>query len=183
MANVAYSHVKTQTEGVIMQRIGAFCSDAAADGTCTSTPYGGDDWQYLPSQVNFSEVLYDRERRGSSAALQFESNDKRVLASLQYTDSQYDNAWLERSSNVSLFGLWATPAYSPQTSAFIGPADGTAAFTFAPNGMLRSGVLTQPVRAVGIPRLRIIEMSVCPLVRGGTGCGLPSTCSQARTAD
>ena len=94
--------------------------------------------------MNFSEVLYDRERRGSSAALQFESNDKRVLASLQYMDSQYDNAWLERSSNVSLFGLWATPAYSPQTSAFIAPADGTPAFTFGPDGMLRSGVLTQP---------------------------------------
>jgi TonB-dependent receptor len=143
MANVAYSHVKTQTEGVIMQRLGAFCSNAT-DGTCTSTPYGGSDWQYLPSQVNFSEVLYDRVRRGSSAALQFESSDKRVLASVQYMDSQYDNAWLERSSNVSLFGLWATPAYSPQTSAFIAPADGTSAFTFAPNGMLRSGVLTQP---------------------------------------
>lgn len=150
MANVAYSHVKTQTEGVIMQRIGAFCSDGrtpvAADGSipCTSTPYGGSDWQYLPSQVNFSEVLYDRERRGSSAALQFESNDKRVLASLQYMDSQYANAWLERSSNVSLFGLWATPAHAPQTSAFIAPADGTSAFTFGPDGMLRSGVLTQP---------------------------------------
>ena len=156
MANLAYSHVKTQTEGVIMQRIGAFCSggygDAAgravvaADGSipCTSTPYGGSDWQYLPSQVNFSEVLYDRERRGSSAALQFESLDKRVVASLQYMDSQYDNAWLERSSNVSLFGLWATPAYSPQTSAFIAPADGTPAFVFTRGGMLQSGVLTQP---------------------------------------
>ena len=52
MANFAYSHVKTQTEGVIMQRIGAFCSSGnsdasgnaivAADGSipCTSTPYG-----------------------------------------------------------------------------------------------------------------------------------------------
>jgi TonB-dependent receptor len=156
MANLAYSHVKTQTEGVIMQRIGAFCRDGfgdaagraivATDGSvpCTATPYGGSDWQYLPSQVNFSEVLYDRERRGSSAALQFESNDKRVLASLQYMDSQYDNAWLERSSNVSLFGLWATPAHAPQTSAFIAPADGTSAFMFGPDGMLRSGVLTQP---------------------------------------
>ena len=143
MANLAYSHVKTQTEGVIMQRIGAFCSDAA-DGTCTSTPYGGNNWQYLPSQVNFSEVLYDRVRRGFSSALQFESSDRRVLASVQYMDSQYDNAWLERSSNVSLFGLWAKPAYSPQTSAFIAPADGTPAFTFGPNGMLQAGVLTQP---------------------------------------
>src|SRR5262245_15548851 len=53
MVNYAYSHVKTQSEGVVMQRIGAFCNggnnDADGnpimndDGTipCTSTPYGG----------------------------------------------------------------------------------------------------------------------------------------------
>lgn len=144
MANFAYSHVKTQTEGVIMQRIGTFCSDGEGSVPCASTPYGGSDWQYLPSQVNYSQVLYDRVRHGSSAALQFESSDKRVLATLQYMDSQYDNAWLERSSNVSLFGMWAQPAYSPQTSAFIAPADGAPAFTFSADGMLESGVLTQP---------------------------------------
>ena len=94
--------------------------------------------------MNFSEVLYDRVRRGSSAAFQFETNDKRVLASLQYMNSRYDNEWRERSSNVSLFGLWAIPAYSPQTSANIAPADDTPAFTFGRDGMLRSGVLTQP---------------------------------------
>ncbi len=156
MINYAYSHVRTQTEGVVMQRIGAFCNggnnDASGnpivneDGTipCTSTPYGGTDWQYMPRQVNFSQVLYDRERRGGSAALQFESSDKTVLATLQYIDSQYDNPWLERSSNVGFFDLWGAAAYSPQTNANIGPADGTPAFTFGPNGMLTSGVLTQP---------------------------------------
>ncbi len=90
MANYAYSHVKTQTEGVIMQRIGAFCdSGNAAERQCHRrrgrlqfrahrSPYGGSGWRYLPSQVNFSQVLYDRVRYGSSAALQFESSDKRV---------------------------------------------------------------------------------------------------------
>ncbi|MGH8178695.1 MAG: TonB-dependent receptor [Steroidobacter sp.] len=156
MANYAYSHVKTQTEGVIMQRIGAFCSegdtDAAgnaiirSDGSipCATTPFGGSDWQYIPSQVNFSQVLYDRVRHGASAALQFESNDRRFLATVQYMDSQYENAWGERSSNISFFDLWAAPGYSPQSSAFIGPADGTPAFAFGPDGMLQSGVLTQP---------------------------------------
>ncbi|MFL6575474.1 MAG: TonB-dependent receptor plug domain-containing protein, partial [Povalibacter sp.] len=156
MVNYAYSHVKTQTEGVIMQRIGAFCSEGntdaaghvivAADGSipCSATPYGGSDWQYLPSQVNFSQVEYDRVRHGASAALQFQSNDKRFLATLQYMDSQYDNAWLERSSNISFFSLWAAPGYSPQSAAFIAPAPGTPAFTFDSHGMLQSGVLTQP---------------------------------------
>ncbi|HEY5810364.1 MAG TPA: TonB-dependent receptor [Povalibacter sp.] len=156
MVNYAYSHVKTQTESVVMQRIGTFCNggntDASgniivgADGRipCTSTPYGGTDWQYMPSQVNYSQVVYDRERHGAAASLQFENNDKTVVASLQYLDSKYDNPWLERSSNISMFGLWAAPAYSPQSSAFIAPASGTPAFTFGPDGMLSSGVLTQP---------------------------------------
>lgn len=156
MANYAYSHIKTQTEGVIMQRIGTFCSagNHAANGAvlldadgsipCTATPYGGSDWQFLPSQVNFSQVEYDRVRHGASAALQFESRDKQLLATLQYMDSQYDNAWLERSSNVSFFSLWAHAGYSPQSTAQIAPAPGTPAFTFGADGMLESGVLTQP---------------------------------------
>ena len=69
MANYANSHVLTQTEGVVMQRIGTFCSagnnNAAgkpivgADGLipCTANPYGGSGWRYMPSQVNFSEVV------------------------------------------------------------------------------------------------------------------------------
>ncbi|MFL6549966.1 MAG: TonB-dependent receptor [Povalibacter sp.] len=157
LVNYAYSHIKTQTESVVMQRIGAFCNGGntnpdgsvriEADGTipCTSTPYGGTDWQYIPDQVNYSQVLYDRERHGASAAFQFENNDGTVLATVQYLNSKYDNPWLERSSNISFFGLWAAPAYSPQTSAFIAPATGTAPFTFGADGMLTSGVLTQPV--------------------------------------
>ncbi len=156
LANYAYSHLKTQTEGVVMQRIGTFCSsgNADADGNaligadgsvpCDSSPYGGSGWRYMPSQVNFSQVLYDRVRRGASAALQFESTDRRWLATAQYMDSKYDNAWGERSSNISFFSLWAAPGYSPQSNAVIAPADGTPAFTFGPDGMLESGVLTQP---------------------------------------
>ncbi|WP_206606107.1 TonB-dependent receptor [Steroidobacter cummioxidans] len=155
MVNYAYSHVKTQSEGVVMQRIGAFCNggnlDASgnpimnSDGTpaCTSSPYGGSGWQYMPRQVNFSQVLYDRERHGASAALQFESSDEKVLATLQFIDSRYDNPWLERSSNVGFFDLWGAAAYSPQTTARIGPAAGTPAFRFGADGMLESGVLTQ----------------------------------------
>ena len=156
MANYAYSHVVTQTEGVIMQRIGTFCSEGNNDSNgdaivepdgsipCSATPYGGSDWRYLPSQVNFSQVEYDRVRHGAAAALQFESNDRTVLATVQYMDSQYDNAWLERSSNISFFGLWAAPGYAPQSSAYIAPATGTPEFTFGADGMLQSGVLTQP---------------------------------------
>ena len=41
MANLAYSHIKTQTEGVIMQRIGAFCSDGYGDASGAAIVGGG----------------------------------------------------------------------------------------------------------------------------------------------
>jgi hypothetical protein len=53
-----------------------------------------------------------------------------VRFTAQYNDSYYKNAWLERSVNVGMFGLWASPAFSPQTTAFIAPAAGLSAFTF-----------------------------------------------------
>jgi TonB-dependent receptor len=193
LVNYAYSHIKTQTEGAVMQRIGAFCNggnnDANgkpiinADGTipCTSTPYGGTSWQYIPDQVNFSQVEYDRVRHGASAALQFESNNKDVLVTLQYMDSQYDNAWLERSVNVSLFGLWAAPAYSPQSTAFIAPATGTPAFTFGADGMLESGTLTQPTGDWGgSTQDNINRGSAVPGMPFVNYCGAGSNCATQR---
>ncbi|KQY35930.1 TonB-dependent receptor [Caulobacter sp. Root487D2Y] len=156
MADYAYSHVLTQTEGVVMQRIGTFCSAGnndvngkaivSADGSipCTTNPYGGSGWRYMPDQVNYSQVEYDRVRKGTALAFQYENNDGTVRFKAQYNDSKYKNAWLERSTNVVMFGLWAAPAYSPQTTAFIAPAQGSPAFTFGPDGMLTSGILTQP---------------------------------------
>ncbi|MBO9706821.1 MAG: TonB-dependent receptor [Caulobacter sp.] len=157
MADYAYSHVLTQTEAVVMQRIGLFCSAGYQDTSgkvivnsdgsipCTSTPYGGTGWQYMPDQVNYSQVVYDRVRKGTALAVQYENNDGTVRFKGQYNDSKYQNAWLERSVNVGLFGLWAAPAFTPQTSAFIGPAKGSGPLVFGPNGMLQSGILTQPV--------------------------------------
>jgi TonB-dependent receptor len=156
LADYANSHILTQTQAVVMQRIGAFCSSGYgssanptvnADGSipCTATPYGGADWQYMPDEVNYSQVTYDRQRHGTALAFQYENNEKTVDLTVQYNDSFYRNAWLERSVNVGLFGLWAAPAFAPQTSAFIAPAPNTPNFTFGSNGMLTSGVLTQPV--------------------------------------
>ena len=181
MVNYAYSHIKTQTEGVVMQRIGAFCNggnnDANgnpivnADGTipCNSTPYGGNGWQFMPRQVNFSQVLYDRKRKGASAALQFESSERNVVATLQFMDSRYDNPWLERSSNVGFFDMWGAAAYSPQTTANIAPAASTPAFRFGADGVLESGILTQPSGAGGWGTGSIQES----INRGSAVSGLP----------
>ena len=193
LANYAYSHVKTQTEGVVMQRIGTFCSagntDASgrtivnSDGTipCTATPYGGTNWQYIPDQVNYSQVLYDRVRHGAAAALQFENNEKTVQASLEYVDSKYDNAWLERSANVSMFGLFGISSYAPQTTAFIAPAAGTPAFTFGADGMLESGVLTQPTGDWGgSTQDNIARGSAVPGQPFVNYCGAGSNCATQR---
>jgi TonB-dependent receptor len=178
MADYAYSHVLTQTEGVVMQRIGTFCSagmnDASgkaivsADGSipCTANPYGGKSWAYIPDQVNYSQVEYDRVRKGTALAFQYENNDGTVRFKAQYNDSKYKNAWLERSVNVVGFGLWAAPAYSPQTTAYLAPAQGAPAFTFGPDGMLTSGILTQPVGDWGVSTQDAIN-------RGSAVPGLP----------
>jgi len=153
MLNYANSHVLTQTEAVVMQRIGTFCNAGFADsngnpvvnsdGTvpCTSNPFGGSGWAYIPDQVNYSQVEYDRQRHGTSIAAQYQNNDHTVLATVQYNDTYYRNAWKEHSSNISFFGLWAAPAFSPQTNAIIGPADGNT-FSFGADGMLDSGIIT-----------------------------------------
>lgn len=156
LIDYANSHVLTQTQAVVMQRIGAFCDTGfgsttaptvGSDGSipCTHTPYGGSNWQYMPDEVNYSQVTYDRQRHGTALAFQYQNNEKTVDLTVQYNDSFYRNAWLERSVNVGLFGLWGAPAFAPQTSAFIAPAPNTPAFTFGSNGMLTSGVLSQPV--------------------------------------
>ena len=152
----ANSHVVTQTNSVIMLRNGTFCSAGAtnpdgtaivnADGSipCTASAYGGTGWKYLPDEVNYSRVNYNRKREGKSFALQYESPNKDVRWNFQYNESNYRNAWLEHSSNINLFGLWAAPGFDPVSSAQLLPAAGTPAFTFNANGTLKSGVLTNP---------------------------------------
>ena len=193
MADYAYSHVLTQTEGVVMQRIGTFCSagmnDSSgkaivnADGSipCTANPYGGTGWVYMPDQVNYSQVEYDRVRKGTALAVQYENNDGTVRFKAQYNDSKYKNAWLERSTNVVLFGLWAASAYSPQTSAVIAPAQGSPAFTFGPNGMLTSGILTQPTGDWGTSTQDNINRgSAVPGLPFVNYCGAGSACATQR---
>lgn len=187
MLNYAQGHVLTQTEGVVMQRIGTFCSagygtntaaSVAADGSvnCTANPYGGSDWVYMPRQVNFSQVEYDRDRHGTAAAFQYQNNAKTVQFTLQYNDTYYKNAWKERSSNIGFFDLWAAPAFSPQTTAVIAPADGTPAFVFGADGMLDSGVLTAPSGGWGGSTADAINIGSAvpgmPFVNycGGGGC-------------
>lgn len=158
LADYAYSHIETQTNEVDMTRIGAFCNggdkDANGDAiisngnvACTSNPFGGTGWAYIPEGINYSQVLYDRTRQGAAIGLQYENPDKTLLVTVRGTDSNYHNSWMEKSVETDLYtynpGLYGDPGFAPQSSALVGPADGTA-FAFGPNGMLQSGVVTMP---------------------------------------
>ena len=156
MADFARSHVVTRTESVIMDKIDTYCSAGATnpDGTgivnsdgsipCTANPFGGTGWAFAPDGIRYSQVDYDRTRRGIALAGQYQDNSGRFTLTAQYTDSKYHNAWLERASHVIFDGnAYGTQAFNPRSSTILGAADGSPALVFGSNGFLQSGVLTQ----------------------------------------
>ncbi|WP_343517650.1 TonB-dependent receptor [Sphingomonas sp.] len=153
LGNYAESHVVTRTESVIMDKIDTYCSAGfgtadlaivSADGTipCTANPFGGSGWAYAPDGIRYSQVDYDRKRRGIAGAAQFENNAGTLKATVQYVDSHYTNAWLERASHTIFDGnYFGTRAFNPRSGSVLA---GSSGLTFGPDGMLRSGLLTQP---------------------------------------
>ena len=156
LGEYAYSHVITQTDSVIMDKIDTYCSSGAVDASghaiiqngavqCNSNPFGGKGWAFAPDGIRYSKVDYDRTRTGYAFAGEYENNSGTVHATVQYTDNQYHNAWLERASHAILDGnYFGTPAFDPRGSTIVTPANGTGPLTFGSNGMLQSGQLTQP---------------------------------------
>ncbi len=197
LADYARSHVITRTESVIMDKIDTYCSSGFgtasraivnADGSipCTSNPFGGQGWVYAPDGIRYSQVDYDRTRIGGTVTLQYESNSKAVLGTIQYTDSSYHNAWLENASHAILDGTYfGTSAFNPRTTTILGPADGTGPLVFSSNGMLQSGTLTQPHGSwlgSNSPNLQdaINTGSAIPGVPFVNDCGPGFTCATAR---
>jgi TonB-dependent receptor len=153
LGNYAESHVVTRTESVIMDKINTYCTagfgtadeaNVGADGTigCTANPFGGTGFAYIPDGIRYSQVDYDRKRRGIAGAAQYENNSGTVRATVQYIDSHYTNAWLERASHAILDGnYFGTRAFNPRSGSVL---VGSTGMTFGPDGMLTSGLLTQP---------------------------------------
>jgi TonB-dependent receptor len=157
LGDYAWSHVITRTESVIMDKIDTYCSAGArdasgnaivgSDGTvpCSANVFGGSDWAFAPDGIRYSQVDYDRHRRGLAFAGQYENLDGNLRATVQYIDSKYHNAWIEHASHAILDGnYFNTPAFNPRGSTNLGPADGTGPLVFGSDGMLQSGILTQP---------------------------------------
>ncbi|HEX8471488.1 MAG TPA: TonB-dependent receptor plug domain-containing protein, partial [Brevundimonas sp.] len=153
LASFARSDVITRTESVIMDKINTYCSagfgtadlaalDADGQVTCSANPFGGTGFAYAPDGIRFSQVDYDRQRRGLAGALQYENNAGTFAATVQYLESTYRNAWLERASHVKLDGnYYGTRAFNPRSGSSL---IGSSGLTFGSDGMLQSGLLTQP---------------------------------------
>ena len=156
LGEFAYSHVITQTDSVIMDKIDTYCSSGAVDSSghaiiqngvvqCASNPFGGKGWAFAPDGIRYSQVDYDRTRHGYAFAAEYENKAGTVHATVQYNDNEYHNAWIERASHAILDGTYfGTPAFDPRASSILVPASGTGPLVFGSNGMLQSGQLTQP---------------------------------------
>jgi TonB-dependent receptor len=197
LLDYARSHVITRTESVIMDKIDTYCSSGYgtaakaivnADGSipCSSNPFGGAGWAYAPDGVRYSQVDYDRNRLGSTVAGQYQNPAETLLATLQFTDSTYHNKWLEKASHVILDGTYyGTPAFDPRNTSILGPASGTAPLVFGSDGMLQSGILTQPHGSwlgSNSPNIQdaINTGSAVPGVPFVNDCGPGFTCATSR---
>jgi iron complex outermembrane receptor protein len=139
MGDLAYSHVKTRSQGIQYGRTAVITSGVPGFPTPA----------FFPASVNFLDNEYDRKRYGISAAAQWKSNSGKVLLTAQYLRSLYKNSWQEDDFGSfglgpDLYGKAATYQLDPSADRFNTipePAPGTAPFTFDSNGNFQSGVV------------------------------------------
>jgi len=155
MVNAAYSDIATRSQGIQYGRIGIFCTQHAeptALDTCSTNQFGQQDadaqhnFAYIPVSSTMRDTKFDRQRTGISAAAQWESKDKSLLATLQFNTSSYENEWHEHGVSTTYFDVWAQPLgyqFSNGTAAAeLGPDD---QFVFNDQGMFQSGLLTSAI--------------------------------------
>lgn len=134
LANLAYSKVKTLSQGATLPRMLIF-----APGTYSAKE------NYIPAGMNVTETLYDRERKGGSFALQWKSPDSKLFGTLQYNGSSYRNTWTE--DTVLSYWKWVDPASTNHSTVWsdpsdLAPPDGGTPFTFGSDGLFQNGVIT-----------------------------------------
>ncbi len=177
LADVAYSKVQTTSQSVTNQRWWPFASGVVQPGQ-TSTVF-------IPAIEEFGQTTYDRTRKGISLASQWESNDHKLKATLQYTDSSYENTWNENQiyaniyypSNTAFYdesyvetnpGAWGLPM--PATSVGSTPNSTVAGtpFTFASDGMFQTGVIGSGAGTWGRGSISDWSSAVPPYAAGST---------------
>ena len=146
MADVAYSQVKTGSQGLQSYRGGIF-TGGMIPGSANATSVFGPGTVVIPSSLSFLDDRFDRKRTGVAAAAQWESNDGKWQATTQYIRSLYRNSMEEHGVGVGLFGFpggsVATFRFQPGASGIPQPAPGTPDFTFDENGFMDHGTFVQ----------------------------------------
>lgn len=143
MLNGAYSHVKTGSQGVQLDRMAIFAPGSFGEDA-------GKGKVYIPSGIWMRDNIYDRKRIGIAGALQWRSADRTMEATAQYTRSQYDNSWRERSIYSSAFSIYGLPTdYIGGDAGVVQPLVGTPDFTFDSAGNFTSGWWSAPTAWVG----------------------------------
>ena len=137
MGNIAFSQVKTRSQGIQYGRTAIVMNGGA----------GWPEEAFVPYSINFLDNEYDRKRYGIAAAGQWRSNSHKVLVTAQYFRSLYKNAWQERTFGA--FGI-GPDLYFSDVRTRVGngsfnnripvPAPGTPAFTFDSDGNFQTGV-------------------------------------------
>lgn len=144
MANIAYSDVNASSEGQGRWgyvRYNDIYPDA--NGNTEGT-------KFLPTGLFMSEYQYERERLGGAFALQWQDDEGKYLASLQYNRSNYKNTSYSAGIGARIGNNLGWPpslrdGYGPDRVADVPmPALGSDPFTFDENGAFMSGVITQP---------------------------------------
>ncbi|HTM80709.1 TonB-dependent receptor [Asticcacaulis sp.] len=155
MINAAHSDIATTSQGIQYGRIGIFCTDRpdlTDPTTCNENQFGNDNndaaqhnFAYIPVTTTMRDTNFDRTRNGISAAAQWESKDKSLLATLQYNTSSYENEWHEHFAQTGYFDVWAQPlGYQFSNSSAASPLAGEN-FTFNDQGLFQTGVLTSDI--------------------------------------
>ena len=143
MGDVAYSQVKTGSQGLQSYRAGIF-TGGMIPGSANAESVFGKGTVVIPSSLSYLDDRFDRKRSGITAAAQWRSNDHKWLATAQYIRSDYKNSMNEHGIGVGLFGFPGSPAatfrFTPtDDNAHPAPAPGTPDFTFDQSGFMDHG--------------------------------------------
>ena len=156
MANAAFSEVQTRSEGIQFYRAGIFENGVFPNSAGVTSPDFAPGTVVAPSQVTFRQTDYDRKRTGLAAAGQWQSNDHKWHATLQFLRSNYREEWNEHTFGSNFFGIFGQDVrfrFSNPASVAGGPvaAPGAPPFTFDNSGFLETGTFNQGNQWWGAP--------------------------------
>jgi iron complex outermembrane recepter protein len=149
MANLAYSDIDATSQSIRLGRMIKY------RGVYGDEP---DDLHYIPSNFTTGDNLYTRQRLGTSLAAQWQDNDGKFLATLQYNRSQKKQDSEGKSISTGMGNpffqqsllLEATPGGNG-SNAIVEPSAGTDPFVFDEQGFFQTGQMVQPLGWAGVP--------------------------------